>query len=126
MSSEHRGEYAQGVVAFTWWSGSGALCMGARFAGDALALRGCLTAEVGRLGARPSDTREPQDANRLWAALGPGVLLQWDALPPLVLGAGVEAPFALVRDRFLLADAAVHRAPVLGFRGEILLGVRLW
>jgi hypothetical protein len=118
--------HAQGTVEFGWWSATAATCAGGYAPGARISLHGCVSLELGRLTARGRDTEQPRSEARPWVALGPSALVQWEPLSPLVLGLSLEAPFALVRDRFLLAAESVHRPASLGLRGEFLLGARLW
>jgi hypothetical protein len=119
-------EYREGVVEFAWWSALAALCSGLRDAQTAAALWMCAAGELGQLAARPRLTRDPRPADRTWAALGPALVGQWEPAPTFVVQAGAGALFALVRDRFLLADDAVHVPPRLGIRVELGVGLRIW
>jgi hypothetical protein len=119
-------EHPEGVARFSFWSALLALCSGVRDARDTASLWLCAAGEVGRLAASGRRTLDPQDEDRSWAALGPAVLAQWEPLRPLVLQAGAGAAFALVRDRFLLGNDTVHRAPRLGVRADLGVGIRIW
>jgi hypothetical protein len=119
-------EHPQGVARFSWWSALLALCSGVRNAGDSASLWLCAAGEVGQLAASGRLTLDPREEDRSWAALGPALLTQWEPLRPLLLQAGVGAAFALVRDRFLLGNEAVHRAPRLGVRVDLGVGIRIW
>lgn len=118
--------HPEGVVAFSWWSAVSGLCLGVRNRADTTSWLGCAAVELGRLSAGASETLRPRDEDRLWAALGPAAVVEWNASPRLTFQAGVEALFPTVRDRFLLADDTVYRAPALGVRGELGAGLRIW
>jgi hypothetical protein len=126
LSAQGRAEDTQGAAELELLSGLVAGCGGARLAHDAWAAWGCLALEPGRLSARGRDTRNPRDANRGWFAFGPGLVLQWTGATPLVVEAEAELQVPLVRDRFLLGRETVYRAPRIGVRAGIGVGVRLW
>ena len=101
--------------------GLAALCAGARLPGSNAALWGCFAFEPGRSVARGQQTR----SDRFWAALGPGLSLQWSALGPLSVLAGVELLFPLVHDRYFLTDTVVHQVPSAALRAELGLGLQI-
>jgi hypothetical protein len=113
----------EGTAELDFLGGLAALCAGARLDGASAALWGCFAFEPGRSVARGRETGERSE--RFWAALGPGVSLQWDALGPLSLLAGAELLFPLVRDRYFLSDNRVHQVPSTAFRAELGLGLQI-
>jgi hypothetical protein len=119
--------HAQGSARFAWWSGLAALCSGVRDGAATSSLWLCFAAELGRLSASGgSDTSNPRDEPRSWAAIGPHAEVQWALLRPLAIRAGLGGLFPLVRDRFLIADRTVHRTPRFGVRVDLGVGVLIW
>lgn len=111
----------EGTAELSYVGGLAALCAGARLPAVNAALWGCFAFEPGRSVARGQQTR----SDRFWAALGPGLSLQWDALGPLSLLAGAELLFPLVRDRYFLSDTVVLEVPSAAFRAELGIGLQI-
>jgi len=123
ISPDQTRHFDQGVVAFGWWTGLSAVCLGARDSG--LSASGCAAVEVGVLSADASDTARPRNERRAWVALGPGLTFGYDVTPALRLSLRAEVLTPLARYRLELPQGtAVHEPSGLGLRAG--LGVGLW
>jgi hypothetical protein len=116
--------HPQGNADFRFWGAAIALCASPTQWRATTSLHACAAFEPGLLVARGRDTLEPAGYTRAWAALGPAVWLEWGALGALSVQTGCELLFPLLRERFLLADAVVHRPAGVGLRLGLGLGVR--
>jgi hypothetical protein len=125
LTPEQSTSTPEGVATFAFWTSIAALCAGARIEAQHAALALCADFELGRMTARGRETLNGETSRRTWTALGPAVLAHWEGLDPVVIQAGAELLFALVRDRFLLGPAEVHHVPAVGLRAELGVGIQL-
>ena len=124
ISPDQTRHFDQGVVAFGWWTGLSAVCLGARDSG--LSASGCAAVEVGVLSADASDTARPRNERRAWVALGPGLTFGYDVTPALRLSLRAEVLTPLARYRLELpSGSAVHEPAALGLRAGLGAGLRL-
>jgi hypothetical protein len=113
--------FNQGIANFRLVSGAADVCL-LRAASRTFEIRPCVSGEFGSLRSEGTETHDPQQSERDWAAVG-GLLrgAVWLGAIGLEASAGAEAP--LRRDRFLLGDTRIGEVePVVLFGGLVITG----
>lgn len=91
-----------------------------------LAADACAGVELGRLAARGEGLENAASFGDWWLAPSLGIALRAGIGGPLYLRAGADAVLPVLREAYRVNDGAlVHRAPSVGFRGGVALGVVL-
>jgi len=97
-------------------------------ASTSLAFWGCASSELGNVNARGTAIANPDEQDRLWADLGPGLRGRL-ALGSWFLDVGGAALFTLTQHRFFFApdspDSTVHQTGPVVFGGTLALGGEL-
>jgi hypothetical protein len=92
-----------------------------------LAVRPCLTADVGALSASVIHVPTPQSPVRPWGTLGALALGEWEPAGPLFLAAELSLSTPLQRDQFYVGPQpapTVYQAPLFVPAGALEMGVR--
>jgi hypothetical protein len=98
----------------------------AAFATNAVELWPCLRVDLGARSAAGADIPRAKTRLRPWLTFDAMLYARLRVAPPLFLELGGGAMFPAWHDRvFLEPDTTVHRVPLVGFLGQIALGVEL-
>lgn len=113
------------TVAFLSVLGAAEACPTA-FATNAVELWPCLRVDLGARSAAGADIPGAKTRLRPWLTFDAMLYARLRLAPPLFLELGGGAMFPAWHDRvFLEPDTTVHRVPLVGFLGQIALGVEL-
>jgi hypothetical protein len=118
----HDERSAEGTGRFAWWSATFAAC-GALRSSLSIVPMLCAVGEAGRIVAGGRATEAPRRARVPWRALGVALRLRVPIAGPVWLAPGLELLWPATRDRFVVAERALHRVPWLTFRAELAVGV---